>query len=77
VVLAIWGLDMAAAANKRQRWLTLKEIGCQTLNTLAYQGIRVWVANSMDGATWGRVPGAGASGLLSFSPCGAEYDSFL
>jgi len=78
VVVAIYGLDLAAAANRRQRWLTWKEIGCQVLDTTVYQGVRVSVANAQGGATWGRVPASSGSGLLAFNPkCGGEYDSFF
>jgi hypothetical protein len=78
VVVALYGLDLAAEANRRQRWLTWKEVGCQILDTTLYQGIRVGVANAQNGATWGRVPGAFGSGWLGVNPrCGGDYDSFF
>jgi hypothetical protein len=74
VVTTIYFLDLAAAANRRQKVLTWKEMGCQILNTTLYQGTRVGVENYYGGATIGRVPAAGGSGLLS---CGGDYDSFF
>ncbi len=81
VVLVIGGVDLAAAANKRQRLLTWKEVRCQIFSTILYQGTRVAVANTQDGATWGRAPGAFASGVLGNTKYGAcapgTYDSFF
>jgi RHS repeat-associated protein len=78
VVVTIYGLDLAAAANRRQKWLTWQEVGCQILDTTLYQGARVVVANAQGGATWGRVPASFGSGMLGFnSKCGGDYDSFF
>jgi hypothetical protein len=77
-VVLIYGVDLAATANRMQKWLTWKEIGCQILDTTIYQGTRVSIANAQDGATWGRVPASSGSGILAFNPeCVGDYDSFF
>jgi hypothetical protein len=77
VVVATYGIDLASAANKRQKWLTGKEVGCQMLDTTIYQGIKVGVENAQGGAKWGRVPAAAVSGWFGHTGCGGDYDSFF
>jgi hypothetical protein len=78
-VVGIMGVDLAAAANRKQKMLSWKEVGCQMLSTVLYQGARVAVANRQDGATWGRSPGSAASGMVGIVPggCGGSFDAFF